>query len=315
MNGSIEEVSGVGGGLTSGSALVRRREARARKADRTVTIVVWTVAMLGLLLLGFIVVAICWKGLIVAINPHFFLGAPRTSEAGGGIWPMVWSSLYLAILTLVIALPIGVGASIYLAEYAREGFVTRTVRYGADVLSTVPSIVFGIFGLVLFVTYMGLGYSLLAGALLLALLNLPTVMRTSEEALKAVPNSYREASMGLGATRWHTIKQVVLPSAMPGITTGAILAIGRIVGESAAIIYTVGTFVSRAPLLPTQPGAPMAGNIWYLFSEGGALVPDWLKIASGEAAFLLLVVLAFNLLARLIAWLYKRKTRTAARFV
>jgi phosphate transport system permease protein len=302
-------------GIEAGSPAVRRSAGRAKRTDRTATVVVWSMAMFGLALLGFIVIAICWKGLLYALNPHFVFGAPRTSAAGGGIWPMVWSSFYLAILTLVIVLPVGVGAAIYMSEYAREGFMTRSVRFGADVLTTVPSIVFGIFGLLLFVTYMGLGYSLLAGALLLALLNLPTIMRTSEEALKAVPNSYREASMGLGASRWHTIKKVVLPSAIPGITTGAILAIGRVVGESAAIVYTVGTFVLKAPLLPTQPAAPMAGNIWYLVSEGGLMIPDAIKIASAEAAFLLLLVLAFNLLARLIAWLYKRKTRTAARFV
>lgn len=314
MNGYIE-AGEVIGGTKACSAAVRRGEARAKRTDRTATVVVWTVAMIGLALLGFIVLAICWKGLLTAINPRFAFGAPKTSAAGGGIWPMIWSSLYLAILSLVIVLPIGVGAAIYLAEYAREGPVTRMVRFGADALTTVPSIVFGIFGLLLFVTYMSLGYSLLAGALVLALLNLPTVMRTSEQALKAVPNSYREASMGLGASRWHTVKKVVLPSAIPGITTGAILATGRVVGESAAIIYTVGTFVLRAPLLPTQPAAPMAGNIWYMLSEAGSMVPDAVKIASGEAALLLLVVLACNLLARLVAWIYKRKTRTAARFV
>lgn len=302
-------------GVEAASAAVRRSARRSKKTDRTATVVVWSMAMFGLALLGFIVIAICWKGLVYALNPHFVFGAPRASAAGGGIWPMVWSSFYLAILTLLIVLPVGVGAAIYMSEYAREGLMTRTVRFGADALTTVPSIVFGIFGLLLFVTYMGLGYSLLAGALLLALLNLPTIMRTSEEALKAVPDSYREASMGLGASRWNTIKKVVLPSAMPGITTGAILAIGRVVGESAAIIYTVGTFALRAPLLPTQPAAPMAGNIWYLVSEGGVMIPDAIKIASAEAAFLLLLVLAFNLLARLIAWLYKRKTGTAARFV
>jgi phosphate transport system permease protein len=314
MNGNTEAVD-VTGGIGAGSEVVHRGEARAKRTDRTATVVVWTVAMLGLALLGFIVIAICWKGLLTAIDPRFVFGAPKTSVVGGGIWPMIWSSFYLAILTLGIVLPIGVGAAIYLVEYAREGPVTRMVRFGADTLTTVPSIVFGIFGLLLFVTYMSLGYSLVAGALLLALLNLPTVMRTSEEAIKAVPDSYREASMGLGASRWYTVKKVVLPSAIPGITTGAILAIGRIVGESAAIIYTVGTFVLRSPLLPTQPAAPMAGNIWYLFSEGGGMIPDAVKIASGEAAFLLLVVLAFNLLARLFAWVYKRKTRTSARFV
>lgn len=300
--------------LVAGSEAIRKREGRAKRVDKAATVVVWSTAMVGLGLLGFIVAAICWNGLLTAINPRFVFGMPSSMEAGGGIFPMVFSSFYLAILTTVMVLPIGVGAAIYMAEYAREGFMTKTVRFGADTLTAVPSIVFGIFGLVLFVTYMGLGYSLLAGALLMTLLNLPTVMRTAEESIRAVPNSYREASIGLGATRWQTVRKVVLPSAIPGITTGAILTLGRIVGESAAIVYTVGIFTSKVPWSPLKPAAPMAGNIWYLFTEGGALIPDWLKVASGEAAFLLLVVLAFNLLARFIAWMYKRKTRTAARF-
>jgi phosphate transport system permease protein len=154
---------------------------------------------------------------------------------------------------------------------------------------------------------------LIAGALTLTILNLPTVMRTSEEAIKAVPDSYREASLGLGASRWYTVKKVILPCAVPGITTGAILTIGRIIGESAAIIYTVGIFVKRIPLSPLAPAAPMSANIWHMYTEG-ALIPDWLRVASGEAAFLLLVVLALNLLARLVSWLYKRKTRTSDRF-
>jgi phosphate transport system permease protein len=314
MNGVELRATNTTARLQSGSAEVHRRQDRARRADRTATIAVWGVAMTGLGLLGFIVVAICWKGLLTAINPRFVFGMPKSMGVGGGILPMVVSSFYLAVLTSIIVLPVGVGAAVYMAEYSRVGLTTRTVRFGADVLTTVPSIVFGVFGLVLFVTYMGLGYSLLAGALVLSLLNLPTVMRVAEEAILAVPNSYREASMGLGASRWYTFKKVILPSAVPGITTGAIITLGRIVGESAAIVYTVGIVTSRVPWSPLQAGAPMAGNIYHLYTEGG-LTPDWLKIATGEAALLLLIVLAFNLLARLVAWLYKRKTRTAARFV
>jgi len=213
----------------------------------------------------------------------------------------------------VIALPVGVGASIYMAEYAKRGKVSSLVRFGADSLSTVPSIVFGIFGMLVFVTYFSLGYSLLAGAFTLAILNLPTLMRTSEEALRAVPDTYREASMGLGATRWHTIKKVILPSAMPGITTGAVLTMGRIIGESAAIIYTVGIFTAKVPWSPLQAGAPMAGNIWYMYTEG-AKIPDFARVAGGEAAFLLMVVLALVLLARLVAWFFSRQTRGSDRF-
>ena len=299
------DMPGSMGPVCADSPEVCRHEARAKRSDRVATVIVSSVAMLGLGLLGLIITAILWNGLLTAIDPRFVFGRPEAMRAGGGIWPMVVSSFYLAGLTIAIVLPLGVGAAIYMAEFAREGRLTRSVRFGADALSTVPSIVFGIVGMVMFVIYFGFGYSLLAGALTLALLNLPTVVRTAEESIRAVPQSYREASMGLGATRWYTVKKVVLPSAMPGITTGAILTLGRVVGESAAIIYTVGIFVRRVPTSPLDPAAPMAGNIWHMFTEG-ALVPDWMRVAGGEAALLLLIVLAFNLLARFLAWAMRR---------
>lgn len=226
---------------------------------------------------------------------------------------MIVSSFYLAGLTIVLVLPTGIGAAIYMAEYAREGRLARTVRFGADSLSTVPSIVFGIFGMVLFVTYFGFGYSLIAGAMTLTLLNLPTVMRTTEEAIRAVPDSYREASMGLGASRWYTIRKVILPSAVPGITTGAVLTVGRVIGESAAVVYTVGLVCRSVPWSPFQTAAPMAANIYHLYSEG-QIIPDWMRIASGEAAFLLLAVLALTLVARFVSYIYKRRTSIPDRF-
>lgn len=310
MNGTRVEAAPLG---IAGGRPAPRHETKSKRQDSIATVVVWSLAMLGLSALGVIIGAILWRGLAIALNPGFIFGEPQAMKAGGGIWPMIVSSFYLAALTIIISLPIGVGAAIYMAEFAKEGRITWVVRFGADSLSTVPSIVYGIFGMMLFVVYFGFGYSLLAGALTLTILNLPTVMRTSEEALKAVPDSYREASMGLGASRWYTVKKVILPCAVPGITTGAILTIGRIIGESAAIIYTVGIFVKRIPLSPLAPAAPMSANIWHMYTEG-ALVPDWLRVASGEAAFLLLVVLALNMLARLVSWLYKRKTRTSDRF-
>lgn len=288
---------------------MRKAERRAAVCDRVATISIWSLAALGLGILALIMVIIFWRGLATALTPGFIFGEPEAMREGGGIWPMIISSFYLALLTMAIVVPVGVGAAIYMSEFAREGWVTRAVRFGADSLSTVPSVVFGIFGMVLFVIYFGLGYSLLAGALTLTLLNIPTVMRTTEEALKAVPVSYREASMGLGATRWQTIKKVILPSAMPGITTGTVLTIGRIVGESAAIVFTVGIFIRRIPISPLQPAAPMAANIWYLYTEG-ALISDWMRVANGEAAFLLLVVLALNLMARVLARFYQKKLGT-----
>ncbi len=287
-------------------ANILKAERRAAVYDRMATVTVWSLAILGLGILAFIIATIFWRGLTTALTPSFFMGKPQAMKEGGGIGPMIVSSFYLAFLTIIIVVPVGAGAAIYMSEFAKEGWITRSVRFGADTLSTVPSVIFGIFGLVLFVIYFGLGYSLLAGALTLTLLNIPTVMRTTEEALKAVPASYREASMGLGATRWETIKKVVLPSAMPGITTGTVLTIGRIIGESAAIIFTVGIFIRKIPTSPLQPAAPMAANIWHTYTEG-ALVSDWMRVANGEAAFLLLVVLLLNLLARVVARLYQKR--------
>ncbi len=285
---------------------ITRNERKAYLLDRAATAATWTLALIGFGILAFIVFVILYRGIATALTPSFVFGKPQAMREGGGIWPMVVSSFYLALLSIAIVVPLGVGAAIYMAEFAKEGRLTRLVRFGADSLSTVPSVVFGIFGMVLFVIYFGLGYSLLAGALTLALLNMPTVMRTTEEAILAVPYSYREAAMGLGASRWETVKKIVLPSAMPGITTGIVLTMGRIVGESAAVIYTVGLFTRKVPVSPLQPAAPMAANIWHMYTEG-ALVSDWMRVANGEAAFLLLVVLALNLGARLIARFYQKR--------
>ncbi|OFW55577.1 MAG: phosphate ABC transporter, permease protein PstA [Candidatus Solincola sediminis] len=288
---------------------VRKAEERAARYDKAATWAVWSFAGVAIGILAFIIGTIFFRGITTALTPSFVFGKPQAIQAGGGIWPMIVSSFYLAFLTIAIVLPVGVGAAIYMSEFAKEGWITRLVRFGADSLSTVPSVVFGIFGMVIFVIYFGLGYSLLAGALTLTLLNIPTVMRTTEEAMAAVPHSYREASMGLGASRWETVKKIVLPSAMPGITTGTVLTVGRIVGESAAIIYTVGLFVRKIPTSPLQPAAPMAANIWHMYTEG-ALVSDWMRVANGEAAFLLIVVLVLNLLARLLAKVYQKKLGT-----
>lgn len=306
-------MSGAGTSLRAvgcGKRLPVNGNGRARKAalraDRVATALIWLAAATALLVLTFIIATILWNGLGVALSPSFVFGKPQAMREGGGIWPMVISSFYLALLTLVMVIPLGVGAAVYMAEFAREGRVTRLVRFGADALSAVPSVVFGIFGMVVFVIYLGLGYSLLAGALTLTLLNLPTVMRSSEEALLAVPRSYREAAFAMGCTRWETAKKVVLPAALPGITTGAVLCVGRIIGESAAVVYTVGLFVRKVPWSPFKPAAPMAANIWHMYTEG-ALVPDWFRVASGEAALLLLVVLVLNVLSRLVSDLLRRK--------
>lgn len=277
----------------------------ARRADRIATWAFWALGVITVGLLAFIIIEILARGLLTAINPRFFLGKPEAIKAGGGILPMIVSSVYLAALTIIISLPIAVGAAIYMAEYARKGRLNNFIRFCLDSLATLPSIVFGLFGLALFVVYFRWSYCLLAGAFTLAILNLPILLRSTEEAIKLVPDSYREASMSLGASRWTTIRQVVIPSALPGIITATILPIGRIMGESAAIIYTTGLFIRNIPVSPFDTAAPLAGYIWYAQSE--ALVPDYRQIVNGGAALLLIIVFVIYFLARWAGKRYQRK--------
>ncbi len=278
---------------------------RAKTADRLATVFFWILGMASVAVLLFIVGEIFAHGISTAIKPSFFLGKPEVMKEGGGILPMIVSSIYLAALTLLISLPLSLGAAIYLSEYSRGGRIIRVIRFCADSLSSLPSIVFGLFGLAVFVVNFGWGYCLLSGAFTLALLNLPTLMRSAEESLKSVPQTYREASLSLGASRWTTVRQVVVPSALPGILTGTILSIGRIMGESAALVFTTGTFIRKIPLNPFQTAAPLAVNIWYTQSE--ALIPDYRNIVNGGAAFLLFMVIALNIAARYLGKFYRRR--------
>ena len=175
---------------------------------------------------------------------------PKDLGRAGGIYPAIVGTLYLVAGAILIALPLGVGAAIYLVEYTREGRITRLIRNGVDLLNGTPSIVFGLFGFAFIVLYLTVGVSLLAGQITLALMILPTVIRTTEESLKNIPQSLREGSLALGATRWQTISKVVIPPAVPGIVTGAILCIGRAAGETAPIMFTAVVFSSR--FLPTS---------------------------------------------------------------
>ncbi len=277
----------------------------ARKADRIATAVFWAIGIVALGILAFIVIEIFARGLITAVKPSFFAGEPEALKEGGGVGPMVVSTIYLVVLTMLISFPVSVGAAIYLAEFAREGRFTRFIRFCLDSLGTVPSIVFAIFGMTLFLFYLNWRTCLLAGAVTMALLNLPVFLRSAEEALRQVPLTYREASMSLGATRWTTVKKVVLPSAMPGIITGTILPLGRIMGESAVVIFTVGVFVRSIPMSPFDPAAPLAGYIWYVQSE--AVVPDYRTIVNGGAAILLILLFLINFGTRRLSAYYSKK--------
>jgi phosphate transport system permease protein len=260
------------------------------------TLVLGTATLLTLAILVFIIVFVLKRGLPV-VNFHFLFDGPRDMGKSGGIFPTLVATIILPLLAIAIALPLGVGTAIYLTEYTRESRVTRVIRFGADCLAGIPSIIFGLFGFIFFVTILGLGWSLLSGGLTLAIMILPTIIRTAEEAIKAVPNSYREVSFSLGATRWWTVLNVVLPNALPGILTGVMLSIGRSIGETAAVIFTAGTSL-RLPTSLFDSSRTMAVHFYILTREGIST-----ENAYGTAAVLVLAVLLVNMMAY---WLLHR---------
>ncbi|MGN8832334.1 phosphate ABC transporter permease PstA [Selenomonas montiformis] len=261
------------------------------------------IAVAGLWCAGFFILAllavflgyILYKGLPV-LNLHFILGRSSDITAGGGVGAQLFNSFYMLLLSMAVSIPLAVGAGIYLAEYARNNRLTRCIRLSVESLATVPSVVLGLFGMIVFVNEMHLGFSILGGALTLVLLNLPMLVRVTEESIRTVPKSYEEASLSLGATKLQTIFRVVLPSAMPGIITGITLTAGRALGETAILIFTAGTTVSRF-MYDTDVmagGETLAVHLWYLMSAG--LVPDRDTIADGIGALLILTILVFNFL-------------------
>ncbi len=237
----------------------------------------------------------------VVINglPHisldFIFGWPQGVNAEGGIWPTIVSTVYVTALAMLICTPIAVLAAVYLAEYAKQGKVVELIRYAADALSSVPSIVMGLFGYALFVEAMGLGLSMVSAALALALLMLPIVMRTTEEAIRAVPRYIRWGAYGLGATKWQVVSKIVLPSAFGRIATGIVLAIGRAIGETAVVLYTMGQAINL-PISPLDSGRPMTVHLYLLANDGINM-----NAAYGTALLLMVIILAFNLFARFLS--------------
>jgi len=243
-----------------------------------------------LAILVFIIVFILEKGLPV-VGLGFLFTNPRDMGRAGGIFPTVVASILLPLIAVLIAVPFGVGTAIYLTEYTRESRATRIIRFGADCLAGIPSIIFGLFGFIFFVTILHMGWSLLSGGLTLALMILPTIIRTTEEAIRAVPNAYREVSYSLGATRLRTVRKVVLPNALPGIVTGVMLGIGRSVGETAAVIFTAGSSL-RLPSSIFDSARTMSVHFYILAREGIST-----ENAYGTAAVLILSVLSINAVA------------------
>lgn len=261
--------------------------------------VFWFAGLTTVVLLGAVILYVFVNG-IGHINLAFIFTRPHGVNAEGGIWPMIVATLYVTGLAMLIVTPIAVLAAVYLAEYAVQGRLVRTIRFAADTLAGVPSIVMGLFGLAFFVEGLGIGFSVLSGALALSFLMLPIVMRTTEEAIRAVPKYIRWGSYGLGATKWQTVSRITIPAAMPRIITGIILATGRAVGETAVVIFTMGTMIFT-PVLPTDPGRSMTVNLYQMAMEGINL-----PAAFGTALLLMVMILFFNLSAR---WLLRRNRR------
>jgi phosphate transport system permease protein len=273
----------------------------------------WVIRGIALFLvatLAFIVIKLIVAGL-PELNLHFVTSPPRALDAGGGIGPQLFNSVYVLVLSLMLTAPVGLGAGIYLAELAPDNGFTRGLSIATETLATLPSIVVGMFGLLVFVELTHWSFTRLGGALALTVINLPYAVRVTEDALRALPDVLREGSLGLGATRWQTIRKVLLPAALPSLITGLILISGRAFGEAAALLYTAGQAALRAQLTlnPFAPGETLAVHLFSYRQD--ASVPDLNLIADGTAAVLLIVILAFNIAARFLGRVAVRRVTGA----
>jgi phosphate transport system permease protein len=249
----------------------------------------WTMTLVTVGVLLFIIFFILRRGLPV-LSLEFLTANPADMGKSGGIFSTIVGTVALSFLAILIAAPLGVGTAIYLTEYTWGGPLTRVIRFGAECLAGIPSIIFGLFGFILFVTKLKFGWSILSGGLTMAFMLLPTIIRTSEEAIKSVPPGYRTVGFSLGSTKWQTVTRVVLPSALPGIVTGIVLSVGRSIGETAATIFTAGSAL-RMPTSIFSSTRTMSVHFYILAREGISL-----SNAYGTAAVLILAILGINIL-------------------
>ena len=276
------------------------KSSKIRLSDLILKILINIAAAFSVVLLIGILAYVFLKG-IGSVNLTFLTTVTSTLKGTVGIAGNIVNTLHIIVITLLIATPLGVGSAIYLNEYAKPGKLVRAIEFTTETLSGIPSIIFGLFGMMFFGTGLGLGYSILTGALTLTLMVLPLITRNTQEALKTVPDSYRSGALGMGATKWYMIRTILLPSAMPGIVTGIILAIGRIVGESAALLFTAGS----GYLLPKGG----MGILKKILESGGTLtIQLYLSMAKAEystafgiAVILLLIVLFINWITKVLA--------------
>ena len=255
---------------------------------------------------GLIVAIIIQKGL-PAINWQFLSDIPRQGMRAGGIFPAIVGTIYLVTGAIVFALPIGLLAAIYLSEYSKDNLLTRLIKLAIVNLAGVPSVVYGLFGLALFVVFFKFGASILSGSLSLGIMILPVIITTSREALESVPYSFREVSLSLGASKWQTIRHIVLPNAIPGILTGTILGLGRAAGETAPILFTVAAFY--LPRLPNSIFDQAMALPYHLYVISTQVPNVDEKIRYGTAFVLLALVLVMNLVAIIIRYKFRKKKK------
>jgi phosphate transport system permease protein len=264
--------------------------------------VIWSAAILVLLILFAVIIYILSKG-IPNITWQFLSQIPSDMGRSGGILSTIVGTLSVTLVATLVATPLGVGTAFYLTEYTREGKITKIIRFSAESLAGIPSIVYGLFGFLFFVIYLKLGWSILSGGLTLAVMILPTIIRTSEEAIRTVPPIYREVSFSLGGTKWQTMVKALIPTALPGIATGVILGIGRCVAETAAVILTAGSAL-RLPESLFSPTRTMAVHFYILAREGISM-----ERAYGTAALLIILILIINVGANLLVNKFVAKSR------
>lgn len=290
--------------MSSAGSLTRRR---TRVSDMVLLGAIYLSAVIAVFLIAGIILYVFVKGFHI-VNLSFLTTVTSALKQTTGILGNIVNTLYIIMITILIATPLGVGAAIYLNEYAKPGKLVYLIEFTTETLSGIPSVIFGLFGLMFFGNTLGLDYSILRGALTLSIMVLPLITRNTQEALRTVPDSYRFGAVGMGATKWYMIRTILLPSAMPGIVTGIILAVGRIVGESAALLFTAGS----GYLLPKLNGNFLE-NIGMIkdkaFQSGGTLTVElYLQMQKGQydtafgiACVLILIVLVINLLMKFIA--------------
>ena len=290
----------------------------AKRMDKIATGVLYAISGIIVAILASLILYILVRGL-PHVSWHFLTGKSSSYQAGGGIGIQLYNSFFLLVITLVISFPLSLGAGIYLSEYAKKGRLTNLVRTCIEILSSLPSVVVGLFGYLVFVVQFKYGFSIISGALALTVFNLPQMTRNIEDSLQHVHHTQREAGRALGLSRWETVMHVVVPEALPSIITGVVLASGRIFGEAAALIYTAGQsapaldwsnwniFSVTSPISIFRQAETLAVHIWKVNSEG--TIPDSIEVSAGSAAVLLIFILIFNFGARKLgSYLHKKLT-------